>query len=141
MTHGVDNVWARRYRHLEQQFEYLLLNVAESMQAWEERVDGSLPSKATVTGPEPRILKIVKATEVGRSYVYCVADGSNMEYRFEVFAKKERVHDSGFSRLNSVDIGPHLVGKTDECRVTLRADFQSRRHELTAHSQLKWEPK
>lgn len=145
MNQDRNGVWERRYRDLEQQFEYLLLNVAESMKVLERTSQKSESSKSRsdirgskVVGFPPEILKVVKSTNWDESYVYCVANGMNMEYKFEFFSNKKKVQDTGYTRLNSSTIDKRNIGVVDTCRVWVKSDYNGKRHELTRHSELSW---
>lgn len=139
MTADNDDIWQRRYRDLERQIEHLLINVAASMKALEK--DKPQVSKPPVSenGTRPKILKVVKVGHAESPYVYCVANGANMEYRFEFFSNKQVVQDTGYIRLNSSIINRENTGITDSCRVTVKADFNRKRHEIKAYSDIKWD--
>ena len=133
------DIWKQRYRELERQFEFLLLNVAKSMSVLEEgKTDGS---DSVGEEPEAKILKIVQGASSDGAFLYCVANGSNMEYRFEFIADKDIVQDTGFQRLNSSVILPEYIGLVDVCRVTVKSDSKGTRREITAHKRLNWNAK
>lgn len=131
------DIWELRYRDLEQQIEYLLINIADSLSSQQIVPTASVVETDSGTR-EPKILKVVKSSSHDQAYVYCVANGSNMEYRFEFFANKQSVQDSGFTRLNSAVINNEFFGEVDTCRVTVKADQSGKRRELTAHREIKW---
>jgi len=134
-----ENLWQLRYRDLERQMEHLLINVAASMKALEKDEPPVSTSRVAETGSKPKILKVVKVGHAEAPYVYCVANGANMEYRFEFFANKQLVQDTGYMRPNSSVIKKENIGITDSCRVTVKADFNRKRREVTAYSDIKWD--
>lgn len=139
MTAHNGDIWQQRYRDLERQIEHLLINVAESMKALETDKQPASNSPVEENANRPKILKVVKVRHAESPYVYCVANGANMEYRFEFFANKQVVQDTGYLRLNSSIIDSANRGIADSCRVSVRADFNRKRHEITAYSDIKWD--
>lgn len=137
MPDKTEEIWKWRYRELENQFEYLLINVAEVLEG-REAPKSKEQSRPSIELAKPKILKVVKTSKGSESYVYCVANGNNMEYRFEIFGNKQLLQDTGYTRLNSSEIQPEHFGKADTCRVSVKSDYNGKRHEHTAHTQIKW---
>lgn len=97
MIHGADyraemeGMWEARYRELEATLELIIMATAETLDSAEQR-SMETPFK---------IRTISKAPSESGTVLTCVADGENLEYRFSVFSKGERLYTSPFQRSNT----------------------------------------
>lgn len=88
-------LWERRYRYLETQLEAVLRYTQRRMAQLEEE-----SAMAASGAAEPHIRDLAAGDHV----VFCTADGIDLEYRFFVTLGRQTLHDTGFTRLNSVGL-------------------------------------
>ncbi|MDO5747735.1 MAG: hypothetical protein Q4P66_08795 [Actinomycetaceae bacterium] len=91
MSSQSEIIWESRYRYLETQFEFLVTNLSTIVEAGDRQSGGAKLMIRKI---------IIKDIEDGK-LIYCVADGTNLGFCFEVYRDTKLVHSTGYQRLNS----------------------------------------
>lgn len=83
-------IWRARYRELEKQMHFMMLQTAEALET----------QRPAQRDPRLRIRKLYIAKQP-RGVIICVADGENLDFRFILSNEDGTVLDTGFQRQNS----------------------------------------
>lgn len=117
MTESTEIIWKNRYRELEKTIEQLIiafgskLGNAEQL-AWDEQGQSWCS-----------IRKVVRNELVGSPLLTCVADGSNLEFQFNIQgAGGAEIIATPFQRSNSLPLTTEVLSQAQKCIVAVRAN-------------------
>jgi|GEM_PF-4335857 len=114
MNENCNQLWESRYRNLEDTLEQIILASKVSME--------ELSSKNELHGMRIRTARIVEIE--GVKYVVCVADGENLEFRFEFVRSGSVIKNIKFQRSNTYPIPATLLkASSAEVNIHVRSNL------------------
>lgn len=116
-----EDLWEARYRDLEATLTQILQNFALVL---DNKDRASTPHQQTSysagsIADSLKIRSVVVTTIEGTGVIYCVADGANLEFKFELLSAGQPVTVTEFGRPNCIRLPRHPV---DECVMTVRSN-------------------